>query len=358
MTSIFEKYKYRFAEMHKEVLQTLFTDSIPELQHYYSKYTVLDNNYPRPLLTLLGMNYMSDVAPAIDNCSDPHFLILPQLVRDVLAIHDDIIDEDLTKFQQDTLPFAFSKMYTSSATDINKEGKDFALLFGDYLYPIIYKLVLSCNVDPETKISVISCINNVMIGTNVGQLDELMMQHKPLTIYSSDYILEMYQKKAADYCYAFPFTLGAIYAGAPQEMIDKTRDILLRIGATSQIIDDMMGIFPEALDDAKSTLSDLIYLRRSYLLQLLSEFASDDSVLQGILAQSECTEEQALFLKERIISTGTLKKAVSTILSNCNMVEKEIDELSLGSYCKSYFKKLLDARVRSNLECLVLYFKV
>lgn len=356
MKSIFEKYSYKFSEIHRELLKNFFSELDPVMLQRYSNYTTLDSNYPRPLLTLLGMNYMSDSAPELDSCRDQQFLIIPQLVRDVLAIHDDIIDEDLTKFQQDTLPFTFSKIFTPDVTDMNKEGKDFALLFGDYLYPKIYRLILNCSIAPEVKTAVIACVNDVMEGTNIGQIDELLMQHRPLQSCTSDEILQMYQHKAADYCYALPFTLGAIYGGAPEEIIKKTREILLRLGTASQIIDDLMGIFPEALGEAKSTLSDLTCLRRSYLLQLLAERSSDDSELQEILALPFCSEEQALLLKDKIISTGTLDQAVDAVMLNCNSIEKEIDELEVGYYCKFYLKKLVDVRVRSNLDCVLSFF--
>lgn len=357
MTDVFEKYKNCFLEIHKDLLKKFLPGLEPELLELYCGYTTLDSNYPRPLLTLLGMNYMSDIAPELDSCPDPCFLLIPQILRDVLAIHDDIIDEDLSKFHQDTMPFAFSKIFSPSSEAMTKEGKDFALLFGDYLYPKIYDLILNSSLSPDKKLRATACINSVMEGTNIGQIDELMMQHKPIQIYTASDILNMYQRKAADYCYAFPFTLGAVYAGAPNNIIIKTRDILLRLGAASQVIDDLMGIFPEALGETKSTFSDLTCLRRSYLLLLLARHGSDDSELSTILSQSSCTEDQAMLLKQKIITTGTLDLAAKNVLSDCITIEHEIKELEIGSYCKDYFRKLVYFRVRENLDRILSFFE-
>lgn len=356
MNQIFEKYKYKIREIHEEFLNRIYLEVDSSIYQEYRAYTSLDSNYPRPILTLLGMNYMLDSSPLIESCQDQELLVIPQIIRDVLAIHDDIIDEDLTKFQHDTLPFSLSKMFSQNPQNMNKEGKDFALLFGDYLYPKIYSIVLNCNSSFKVKASMLECINDVMESTNIGQLEELLMQYRTLDEFSPDDILRMYKRKAANYCYAFPFSLGAIYAGISDETLRNTREILLEIGAASQVVDDLMGIFPEVLGETKSTLSDLILLRRSYLMLVLYDCSREDTKLQRILSLPSCTEEQARMIKEKMISTGTLTQVVNSLKRRCLELDKEIDELDLGCYCRDYFKELIKSRIVSNLDCVIAFF--
>ena len=89
---------------------------------------------------------------------------------------------------------------------------------------------------------------------------------------------------------------------------------------------------------------------------MLAERSSDDIELQKILALPFCSEDQALILKDKIISTGVLDKAIEQILQDCDSIENAIEKLEVGAYCKFYFKKLVDVRVRANLNSVLSYF--
>ena len=156
MKQVIGLYNNDIARIHTHFLESMFLDLDEPLRKAYQRYAILDNNYPRPLLTLLGMNYDNDEAPCLDSCVDATFLLIPQLLRDVLAIHDDIIDEDTEKFHQDTLPFAYSKIFAPSVDHMTKEGKDLALLFGDYLFPKIYEIIIGASIPADRKLEAVS----------------------------------------------------------------------------------------------------------------------------------------------------------------------------------------------------------
>lgn len=358
MQEIFDIYKRDIRQIQLKFLQDSFTDYDPNLCTLYQKYTTLDENYPRPLLTLFGIFCLKDDAPVLAECPDPEYLLISQLVRDVLAIHDDIIDEDIEKFGSPTLPVDYGRLFKHDVKGMVKEGKDLALLFGDYLYPKVYDIVLNTVLPAERKLAIISRINLIMRSTNIGQIEELMMQHRSVLCYSGLDILEMYRRKAADYCYAFPFELGALYSGLSSDTIALARETLLKLGATSQVVDDLMGIFPEALGDAKDTLSDLLMLRRSYILLKLAERAKEHTKLALILSKDNCNETEALFLKEQILSTGALMETVRSILEICIEIKKEITTLNIGKYCKQYFLKLVQSRVEENLYRIAGFFNL
>jgi geranylgeranyl pyrophosphate synthase len=358
MQEIFGIYKHDIRQVQLKFIQHSFTDCNQDLRRLYQKYTTLDENYPRPLLTLLGIFCAKDESPVLAECLDPEYLLVPQLVRDVLAIHDDIIDEDITKFGAPTLPVDYGRLFQSGANGMTKEGKDLALLFGDYLYPKVYDIVLNTALLSERKLAIIARINLIMRSTNIGQIDEQMMQQHSILRYSRSDILDMYRRKAADYCYAFPFELGAMYSGVPSDTIARARGTLLKLGAASQAVDDLMGIFPEALGDTKDTLSDLLMLRRSYVLLTLAERADEQTRLALILSQEHCNEAEACFLKEQIRATGALVETVRSILAICTEIKEEVAALSIGTYCKEYFLRLVQARVEENLRRIVAYFEL
>lgn len=325
-----------------------FSDAPLELLPYFEKYTVLDSNFPRPILTFLGMNYQSNKIESLEH-SVLSLIFVPQLIRDVLAIHDDIIDEDLIKFNSDTIPFSYSKLEDENTPDMTKRGKDLSILFGDYLLPKIYDIVCDLDASSELKIDLLREINDVFKSTNIGQIDEILMEKSELSSFSSAEIIELYKRKAANYCYAFPCSLGLICAHAPQEVIDTLSDILLRIGACSQIVNDVEGVFFESFSNERNTLSDLKFLRRTYLLVKFSK-KNIDPKIAALLKQKTLSDEEALCIKEQMIREGILLEVLNDVENDMAQVKERLAVLSIGNVLKEYMFDLIDIRVLSNLK--------
>lgn len=310
----------------------------------------MDCNFPRPILTFLAVAYKSEEIEDISKFQDFSLVFIPQMVRDLLAIHDDIIDEDLVKFNSDTLPFSFSKLIDEKFTSMTKSGKDLAILFGDYISPYPYQIVSNLKIEDNIKIKIIRAINDVLKKTNLGQIQELLFNDEKLININKQQILEMYKAKAADYCYAFPFEIGLLYAKAPKQLVDECRNILLQIGTYSQIVNDMEGIFSEDYNNERDTLSDLIYLRRSYLLIKLAKLSKQDKRTQTLLRKKELSQAEALFIKQKLREYKICTIIAQEIEKASEKLKKQISQTSLGKVCKEYFYDLIDVRVISNLK--------
>lgn len=100
----------QFAERYRALLCNEVADS-PELDHLhqlYTEYALRDLHLPRPVLAYFGYHALTDSADFTDVERIGDGLLVPQLLRDVLAIRDDIVDEDLEKFGAPPLPVALS----------------------------------------------------------------------------------------------------------------------------------------------------------------------------------------------------------------------------------------------------------
>lgn len=327
------------------------------LHTIYVDYTMGDCLYPRPILVLLG--YMTNKdrfeVEYIDSLNN--ILFIPQLLRDFLAIHDDIVDEDVLKFNKPTLPVSFSQLFTHfpGGHNITKSGKDLALFYGDYIINLVYSAINTSNIDSESKISMISLVNKTLHLTQKGQIQELLLQNIEPNKISINDIIEMYKIKAAHYCYAFPFELGLIVINVPEEIKDKSRNILLNIGVASQIIDDITGVFPEILNQGKDTLMELIYLRRTIPLVLLSNKVKNNTILNAILQKEKCSEEEAYILKKEMIKNEILNESINIIDNLISNLGREIYSLSFSHEVTEYLQDLLNKRIVNNSNIIKEY---
>ena len=361
LLQLLENYRLFIKRTHTAFLESKFKECDDRLISDYTKYARLDSNYPRPILSFLGINYQKDFehCPDIEDLVDSNFILIPQFVRDFLAIHDDIIDEDTNKFGEDTLPMSLSRLQTPSTEHMTKVGNDLALLHGDCIIPVIYDIVCDSSLDAERKTAIISRINNTLYYTNIGQIQELLMQQKLVENCSEMEIQDMYKIKAADYCYVFPFEIGVLYQGgnlySPQ--IAQTHTILLEIGCVSQILDDLIGVFFETSGNQKNTLNELLFLRRSFLLKRTATRLDEDKILNGILHKDYCDLDEASYIKNLIIKRGVGEELVLSLMERCQHLKAQVNNLKIGSLCKAYFLYLIDTRLEVNLKRFYVFFE-
>lgn len=355
LSEVFGRLSKNIAKEYKSYIENCINCGIKEINNKYYVYTSLDELYPRPILTLLGIHYKEDYLENIPDSNFCKMIYIPQLIRDFLAIHDDVIDEDLIKFSTDTLPYAFTKLEESEMNSLymSKAGKDRAILFADYLLPAIYTTICTANeCSDSTKIKIIEAINQVMKMTNYGQLMELDLEKRNINDIASEEILQLYKYKAADYCYAFPVEIGLIFANSPYENITEIRELLLNIGVCSQIVNDMEGIFYENYESERDTVSDLLELRRTYLLVKFIKINRDKDI-EHILAKKKMTIEEAHIIKQAMLNSNFLDYIYNDLFRMCSEIKERVIDLPVGDVLKRYIYALIDSRVLENVKKLV-----
>ncbi len=98
---------------------------LAELYRVYVEYALRDRHLARPVLAYFGYHATSATVDFTELPTIGDGLLLAQLLRDFLAIHDDIVDEDLDKFGAPPLPVALSTP-DGAGTALTKRGKDLA----------------------------------------------------------------------------------------------------------------------------------------------------------------------------------------------------------------------------------------
>jgi geranylgeranyl pyrophosphate synthase len=314
----------------------------------YHRYALGDKLLPRPLLMMVGYGACRTRLDGSLAAEIGDLVFLPQVIRDLLAIHDDIVDGDLVKFGQPTLPAAFAALAPSDDPSWAGFGAHVALYWGDLLYGLVGDLI--GQVGLEVRDQMWARISALLRRSQRGQLNELMLQREDPIDITADTLLGVYADKAADYCYMTPFDLGAIYGGVDDRRRRAAAQALEFIGVASQIIDDIAGGCPQALDHGRDTLGEILGLRRTLLLCELARALPRDDTLAAVIAGRSATPEQAAHIREAFIASGAVKIAAAHAEKLAERADAAIAEIELAAPATEYLHDLVTVRVRNSLD--------
>jgi geranylgeranyl pyrophosphate synthase len=335
--------------------QQLLTNELPsdpELERINRKYMVYaqgDRFLPRPILAYFGYHATSNDVDFSDVHDIADGLLLAQLLRDVLAIHDDVVDEDREKFGAPTLPLALSSEEGSGKL-LTQHGKDLAIYYGDLLVGVMHRLI--ARLEPCAASRVLRLVGDTLAITSQGQLEELLIERRSIAEVDPNLILMISERKAAYYCYAFPFKLGVCLAGHYDDSVEDARMLLTKVGQASQVIDDITGAFPGVIDSDKDSIGELMHLRRTIPLILLAQQNLPDTLRRILENEPPLDEKDALQVREALWGSNVPHLALEVCNRLLAGVDSLIDQVCIGEASMAYFRDLIDFRLRDTVERL------
>jgi geranylgeranyl pyrophosphate synthase len=306
---------------------------LPEVTRAYVRYAAADRNMNRPLLALVGYGAQrSSLSSELYEQAGP-LCLLPQLVRDFLAIHDDIVDGDTEKLGQPTLPASV--------------GEGTALFTADLLLGMIGDLITDSPVPPAVQNQLHALVWQILRRTQRGQLTELALQLQPPGKIPIEALLGMYADKAAAYCYVFPFEVGTALAGTHDTLAVGVRPVLEDIGTASQIVDDLLGNCPGG---SKETPGEVTQLRRTVLLAELARLLPGGDPLGEVVAGQYADPQQSDAIRNAFITTGAARRAAQHAGRLAARARAALADLPLGAPTAEYLNDLIDARITAHLH--------
>ncbi len=190
-----------------------------------------------------------------------------ELFQHWILIHDDIEDG--------------SELRRGGPTLHREYGEPLALNAGDALHARMWG-ALSLNretLGPGKTVRIIEEFSRMVNETTEGQHMELeWVAHKRWDLKESDYY-EMCTKKTSWYTVAGPCRLGAIVAGASEEVLEKLKEFGLKLGVAFQIQDDTLNLVGDQRKYGKEKSDDLLEGKRTLiLLHLLGSVRPEEKV--------------------------------------------------------------------------------
>jgi geranylgeranyl pyrophosphate synthase len=168
-------------------------------------------------------------------------------------VHDDIEDGDAVRYGEPTLHA--------------EHGVPVALNVGDWLLGEGYRLLAALDVPAETRVRMLQVAAAGHVTLSQGQGAELAWARSPAPLTAID-VLQIFRQKTAP-AFEVALRLGALYAGASDDVHDVLQQYSEAIGIAYQVRDDLDD-FTGAADS-----HDLEALRPSLLLAIAHKLAQD-----------------------------------------------------------------------------------
>ncbi|CAH2213381.1 polyprenyl synthetase family protein [Tepidibacter aestuarii] len=223
LKEIYEPIDQRINKMEDE-LNNLFSDAgIPCINELFGYFFKNSGKHLRPALTFLSAGAVKKQ----DDINDNNLVQLAlafELLHSASLVHDDIIDEDLTRRGQKTLNNVF--------------GNKIAVLAGDTLYSSAYSIM--SNLFPREYSQDIANLGFKMCVAEIEQAKGSLNRENYFKVIEGKTALFM----------SICCKLGASLAGATESQLKSLENFGLNLGMAYQIKDDYMDDDPNGLKHA------------------------------------------------------------------------------------------------------------
>ncbi|MFH0827986.1 MAG: polyprenyl synthetase family protein [Candidatus Omnitrophota bacterium] len=306
----------------------------PLLTEKIQDYILRPGKRIRPTLFILGyLAYAKKSAAGLYRAA-----LSLELLHDFMLVHDDIIDKSDLRRGKPAMHKMFND-YFSRAKGIKFNGQDLAIIAGDILYALAMDAFLAVKEKPIRKEKALKKLISAALYTGCGEFIELECGIKPIEKIRQEDIYKIYDLKTAYYTFAYPLSIGAELAGAPENQVQKIFNYGVRVGRAFQIKDDILGMFAEEKETGKSVLSDLQEAKKTLLIWQASHFAKGAAKkqIQQILAKNKVLLSDLIKMRELIKNSGSLDYAQHQI----KLLHAQALEISRTLTIPTTLKKLL-----------------
>ena len=164
-------------------------------------------------------------------------------------LHDDLLDRSPLRRGQPTV-------YT-------KWGDNTAILSGDTMFALAWRYFLR---KPSPRLQeILQCFNETAIEVCEGQQKDMNFERLPIEGVSIDDYMDMIRQKTA-VLLAGALKIGALYAGAPADEIEKLYRFGIHLGLAFQLQDDLLDGYGDTAVFGKKTGQDIRDLKKNYLV--------------------------------------------------------------------------------------------
>jgi geranylgeranyl pyrophosphate synthase len=239
----------------------------------------------RPFLTVCAYKALLDNPDAPLPVGLKKLAVAVECFHKASLIHDDIEDDDATRYGDKTLH--------------EEHGVPVALNVGDFLIGEGYRLIAECGAPAEAIVKMLSVASLGHRTLSLGQGAELCWTRKPAPLTSLQ-VVEIFRQKTAP-AFEVALRLGALFAGADDNVHEILSKYSESLGIAYQIRDDLEDMTAGHAPD------DLTKLRPSLILAVANERARGDA--KPFMESVWRRQVSGAAVAERILATITEFKA-------------------------------------------------
>lgn len=263
----------------------------------------------------------------------------PDLVRDAALgietfhnftlLHDDLMDRSPIRRGQPTV--------------YCKWNENTAILSGDTMFALAWRYFLR---KPTPNLhQILQCFDQTAIEVCEGQQYDMNFEKKALNDVSLSEYMEMIRQKTA-VLLAAALKIGALYANASEEDVDKIYNFGIHLGLAFQIQDDLLDGYGDTAVFGKKTGQDIRDNKKSYLPLCALKICNQ------IQAQKLCTlfdynnrideEEKVACTLSLYEEIGLRRHVEEAIKQQFIQAQQELDNIEANPTSKKPFQELME----------------
>lgn len=265
-----------------------------------------------------------------------------EIIHASLLIHDDIMDNDLTRRGRETL-FA---QYTSLARSEKLQqpeafGRNMGICVGDIGFFLAFELLTQLSTDSDSKTKLLQLFSTELTMVGLMQMQDVYFGNTRQTVPLND-VLSLYTYKTARYTFSLPLMAGAILTDQSPSTLTQLEKLGESLGIIFQIKDDELGLFGTEEKIGKPVGSDIREDKKTLFALYLFEQATiqQQQKLRTIFGNPDLTPEMIAYVQQLAEQTGARAKVLQEVENLQEMTTQIIGSLPVGQQYKEILHTL------------------
>jgi geranylgeranyl diphosphate synthase, type I len=281
----------------------------------------------RPALLLLGF----EAAGGAERARVMGPALALELLHTCALMHDDVIDRAPRRRGRATVHKRFAEIHREQGFggDADAYGEAVAILVGDLAFVHADELFLDAEVPSERLLAALRAFVELREEVMAGQYLDLHAAVSAAT--DRDTALTVATLKSGRYTVARPLQLGAVLAGAEEELVAGLERFGDPLGRAFQVTDDLLGVFGDQQATGKSVASDLAEGKRTLLVaETAARLGADDlAVFEAGLGDPDLDATGAQRLRELMERSGARRATEEYVAGAVAEARDRLEELDL-----------------------------
>ena len=243
-----------------------------------------------------------------------------ELIHLSALVHDDIIDRSSTRRGRPSTHARFAAAHAASGASAQaavEHGRNVAILLGDVLLAAAPEPLRKCRVRPDVLGHAHAALVRLQVEVMAGQF--LDVDAAARRVGDPDRALTIATLKSGRYSVSRPLELGALLAGADQDVAARLLKVGDPLGVAFQLRDDLLGVFGDPAVTGKPAGSDLVEGKRTLLVaETLARLGHDEgcNAFEAALGAADLDHAAVAALTSTIERCGA-REAVEAHVTRC-----------------------------------------
>ncbi len=243
-----------------------------------------------------------------------------EIFQTAILAHDDIIDQSPLRRGKPTIYKALGgDHYAISQT----------ICLGDIGFFVAQELITQSTFPDQNIKKAVQSFSRTMRETALGEILDVELPTSPDQIFENDAV-DIFKLKTSRYTITGPLHLGAILAGASDEMLESMAKFGENLGIAFQIQDDILGVFGDETTIGKSVTSDIEEGKITFLyIEALKRSTQEQKeILKRFYGKGDVGEEGLEKIRKVFIETGALEYSKQKAIEYVNIAKRSISEIT------------------------------